>query len=237
METIVKYGKKFLNLLGIETIVRLLKSNSAINQDGWYLSVKKKKPLDKDGNAIPWFTYASIDFLKNRIQKTHHIFEYGSGGSSIWFSKHAQSVDSVEHHEGWYNKIIQLAKPLPNLKVSLVQLKKNHQSLEYAILAFIRDDEGNNNYINHVNTTEKKYHIVIIDGLFRNDCLVACLSNLTKDGIIILDNTNYSKELDFGIKFMRQEGFKQLDFWGMIPIFEQKSCTTIFYKYDNCLGL
>ena len=53
---------------------------------------------------------------------------------------------------------------------------------------------------------------MVVDGLFRNDCLVAASKSLKEDGIIILDNTNYAKELAFGTTYMQEQNFKRLDF-------------------------
>lgn len=229
-------GKKILGLLGIETIARLMVSDSALNDYGWFLSVKKKKSIDRNGDPIPWFTYPAIDFLKERITKDLLIFEYGSGGSSIWFSNHAKSVDSVEHHPKWYQEVLKQTANNPNIHVHLAELKPEHQVLDYHTLAFLRDTAGND-YINQIKKGNKKYNLVIVDGLFRNDCLIPATQCLTNDGVVILDNTNYDKELSDGITFMKNQGFKRIDFWGMNPIFGQKSCTTVYYKTGNCLGI
>lgn len=231
-------GKKILGVLGIEAIARLMISDSALNDYGWFLSSKNKKSIDKNGNPIPWLTYPAIDFLKERITKDLLVFEYGSGGSSIWFSKHAKSVDSVEHHPQWHQEILKQTANNHDLTINikLAELKPEHQALDYHTLAFLRDSDGNN-YINQIEKSNKKYHLVIVDGLFRNDCITIATQFLTNDGIIILDNTNYFKELSDGITYMKNQGFKRIDFWGMSPIVGQKSCTTIYYKTDNCFGI
>ena len=40
-----------------------------LDETGWYESRDKKKPVNKNKEAIPWFTYASIFFLDKRIKK------------------------------------------------------------------------------------------------------------------------------------------------------------------------
>jgi hypothetical protein len=220
------FGKQVLNFFRIEAIVRLLKNNSALRQDGWYLSVKTRKPVDKNGDSIPWFTYPAIDFLKTRIHKTHTVFEYGTGGSSIWLSQHAQSVTSVEHVPTWYAETLQKCKECNNLQVFLVSLKPEYKQLDYHTLAFLKEQTpSDNEYINKITEGGGEFDIVV------------ATKSLNESGIIILDNTNYALELAFGINYMQEQNYKRLDFWGMIPIFGEKSCTSIFYRNNNCLGL
>jgi hypothetical protein len=43
--------------------------------------------LGSDKTEIPWYSYDSIKFLENFLQKNHHVFEYGCGASTLFFSK------------------------------------------------------------------------------------------------------------------------------------------------------
>ena len=36
---------------------------------GWLKSIRKLSSIDANGNAIPWFTYSSIHFLEERMNK------------------------------------------------------------------------------------------------------------------------------------------------------------------------
>ena len=44
--------------------------------------VARKRPLDLE---IPWFSYAAIDFLEDYLQPEMSVFEYGTGGSTLFF--------------------------------------------------------------------------------------------------------------------------------------------------------
>ncbi|MEJ2506834.1 MAG: hypothetical protein P8Y81_11300 [Ignavibacteriaceae bacterium] len=82
----------------------------------------------------------------------------------------------------------------------------------------------------------KKFDIIIIDSIFRNECLVECLNYLTDQGIIIFDDTERNEYLE-GIEFAVKEGFKKLDFSGIAPGIFFRKCTTIFYKENNCFNI
>jgi hypothetical protein len=52
-------------------------------------------------SGLPWFTFSAIEFLETWIKSHHEIFEYGCGGSTLFFAQRARSVASVEHNGKW----------------------------------------------------------------------------------------------------------------------------------------
>lgn len=210
--------------------------HSALREDGWFLTTRRKRSIDKNGNPIPWITYPCIDFLKTRITKNMSVFEYGAGGSSIWLANLAYEVDSVEHDEKFYSLLSQKTDIPSNLNIHLSPLHDSYKNLEYEKLSFLRVDKENT-YVNAVKRTKKKYHIILVDGVFRTECISLSINEMHDDGIIILDNTNYIEQLSECFENLNRNGFKRLDFWGMTPIIWGKSCTSIFYKKENCLGI
>ena len=76
-----------------------------LDETGWYESRDKKKPLNKNKEAIPWFTYSSIYFLDKRIKKGMKIFEFGSGNSTLWFANKGCFLNTYEHNLSWYNTL------------------------------------------------------------------------------------------------------------------------------------
>ncbi len=64
----------------------------------WELSMRIK-PENLRGRitaATPWFTYATIDWLSANLRPNFNVFEYGCGGSTLYFAKRARKVMSVE---------------------------------------------------------------------------------------------------------------------------------------------
>jgi len=61
-----------------------------------------RSPLDLE---LPWFSYAAIDFLEDHLDPTMKVFEYGSGGSTLFFARRVASVVSVEDNPEWYNRV------------------------------------------------------------------------------------------------------------------------------------
>src|SRR5262245_35793658 len=61
-----------------------------------------RTPLDLE---TPWFSYAAIDFLDHFVQRGMTVFEYGSGGSTLFFARRAKTVYSVEDNLTWHELV------------------------------------------------------------------------------------------------------------------------------------
>ena len=61
---------------------------------------------DAKGDPVLWMTYSAIDFLESLDLSACRVFEYGSGGSTLFWQKRCASIVSVEHFSPWYRKMI-----------------------------------------------------------------------------------------------------------------------------------
>ncbi|GIV43175.1 MAG: hypothetical protein KatS3mg035_0298 [Bacteroidia bacterium] len=201
-----------LNSLRIGPWVQLAIKSELI-ENGWHQSFIKKKSIDKQGNPIPWLTYSFLDFIQPRLQKSFVMFEYGCGNSTLWFAKYVQHIDSVEHEKNWYEQI----QP---------QLPSNAQ------LYF--KDLNSEDYEKCILTTPHFYDIILIDGRKRWESAQNSIQKLKENGVIILDNSERYPEI---FKFLQSQGFKEISFTGLAAIVPLKTCTTVFYKENNILGI
>ncbi len=186
-------------------------------EEGWFRSLEEKKPVDKNGNPIPWFTYPAIDFLEKRLNRNLTAFEYGCGSSTLFFSERIKEIISVETNIDWYNKI----KPNLNSNCNLI---------------YYDGKSANYKYSESIKQFFKKFDLIIIDAFDRNEVIKVSTEYLNNDGVIILDNSDVEEYKD-GIEFLISRGFKKIDFWGIQAAYINKTCTTIFYKTENCLGI
>jgi len=183
---------------------------------GWFNSANKKMPVNKNEQPIPWYSYPFLNFIDSRLSKQMTIFEYGSGNSTIWLAARVGNVKAVEHNLLWFNKI---SPRLPN-NVEIVY----------------REDGSIKDYCREILNSNTFYDIIIVDGVDRNCCLKLSLEKLKKDGVIILDNSERS-EYQNGISLIMSKGLKRLDFSGMGAIANSLTCTTVFYRENNCLSI
>lgn len=183
---------------------------------GWFRSLKEKKPVDKEGNPLPWFTYSAIEFIQTRLSENLKIFEFGSGNSTIFFSERVSLVYAAEHDKNWLNKL------------------KNYESEKLKL--FYTNSDTPEQYIKPLIDSDSKFDIIIVDGLYRSNCIKNSLEFLTEEGIIILDDSEREEYSD-AIDFLLKHKFKKLEFWGIAPTVFLKKCTSIFYQEKNCLGI
>ena len=183
---------------------------------GWLRSVETGTPVDRAGDALPWFTYASIYFLNHRIRPEMAVFEYGSGGSTLWWSRRVRRVVACEHDLAWF-KSVQARVPA-------------NAELLY------RELSPAGAYVRTIQDYDRQFDIIVIDGRDRVQCAMNSLAALKDDGVLIWDNSDRPRYRE-GFAFLASQGFKRLDFAGDGPINAFRSCTSIFYRAENCLGI
>ena len=54
---------------------------------------------------IPFMTSDEISFIEKEFNENNIVLEWGSGGSTIQFSKLVKKYYSIEHDREWYNKV------------------------------------------------------------------------------------------------------------------------------------
>lgn len=202
------------SLLTINTL--LVNKKSYLRSTGYLRSFKQGHPCDANGEFLPWMNYPVVAFLKERLNKDINIFEYGSGYSTRFYAQRVGTVTSLEYNQLWYNRI---KDTLPN-NVTLIYQKS--------------DIDGQ--YCRAIQQSKQKYELVIVDGDDRHNCMRVCIDSLTKNGVIILDDSQRA-EYDEGILALEQSGFKRIHFEGLKPKGKHMDRTTIFYKDQNCLGI
>ncbi|WP_337873064.1 hypothetical protein [Ignavibacterium sp.] len=194
-----------------------MKEFGYLSDEGWFSSLNSGESVDKFGEPIPWFTYPAIDFLKERLNKNMTVFEYGSGSSTLFFANRVKEIISFETDRSWFEKV--KSKLPPN--ASIILFDENNSAISYPKV---------------IDPLNKKFDIIIVDAIERNEVLLNSINYLKEDGVVILDNSDrdeYRNTMDELKKFH----FKRIDFWGIQAAYLNKTCTTIFYKSENCLGI
>lgn len=95
---------KYLDDLSLRYTIEAI--NNLIIEFGLMNSIQKKECVDKHNNAIPWYTYPAIEYIKQLDFSDKRIFEYGSGNSSKFWAKLAKEIVSVEHDKEWYENCL-----------------------------------------------------------------------------------------------------------------------------------
>jgi precorrin-6B methylase 2 len=183
-----------------------LRYHSYLADIGWFNSWKKQRPVGPGGDPLPWFTYPAISFLDRRLRSEMVVFEYGCGNSTYWWAARVAAVYSCEHDFGWYEAIRNNLPP--NAHLSLC---------------------SGDDYVEAIHRAKSKFDLVVIDGRQRVKCMMTCLSALKDDGVIVVDNSDLI-EYENGSNFLRENGFKEINFDGPGPVTANSWRTSIFYR-------
>lgn len=164
-------------------------------------------PLNADNEPIPWFSYPATEFLETLDLSAARIFEYGSGGSTIYLEKRCKEIVSVEQDKKWLSRIKEMSSGKTDFK-----LRTTVKSFSNAIL----EEEG-------------KYDLVIIDAIpeFRSACVVNSVEKLADEGIIILDDSAIYREAYGALKKIDE---CPIDFIGLSPMEDVVQTTTFFFN-------
>ena len=188
-----------------------------LSPSGWTRSVGLGKPITRSQEALPWFTYPFIRFLEPRLQPGWRVFEFGSGNSTRWFSGKGCTVTSVEHDARWVEALAREFEG--NSRVTLL----------------LRDLESGA-YAHAIRDVQPGFDLILIDGRDRVACCRNAVGALKPDGVILWDNADRT-EYGEGYRFLTEQGFKRLDFFGLGPINSRPWSTAVFYRAGNCLGV
>jgi hypothetical protein len=187
-----------------------------LTSSGWINSRRENLPVDGDGRPLPWYTYPAIDFLARRVAPDMRVFEFGSGNSTMWWANQVEHVTSVEHDPQW---AIRMASQVPDNVAFL------HVPLE-----------ADGDYCRTALRSGERFHVIVIDGRDRVNCVKHCVKALRDDGVIVWDDS-HRRRYRPGQRFLERRDFRQLEFRGLGPIDTTESETSVFYRDGNCLGL
>ena len=137
-------------------------------------------------NGEPWIVPESLNALKSIIQSSWDVFEWGSGGSTVFWAKHCNSVVSIEHNTEWIKRTSDL--------LNKHEVDRSKVNLQYC--------SGKPDKFRSYADTIKSFgmfDLVYIDGeaSSRGWCLTNALDHVEPGGYLLLDNSNWLKrELD-----------------------------------------
>lgn len=190
--------------------------NSYLYATGWIQSIDAKKPVDKDGNPIPWMNFPVVALLKEKLTSDLNLFEYGSGYSTYFYAGKVNSVVSVEYDERWY------------------QFVKANAPANVTVIYQQQDNDGD--YCRVITTQDSQFDVVVVDGRDRINCVKQCLPQLSAKGVILLDDSQREK-YEEAIAYAVDNNFKALNIEGLKATGNGVARTTILYRDGNCLGI
>jgi len=148
--------------------------------------ITRREPVELE---LPWFSYAAIDFLKSYLRNEMQVFEFGSGGSTLFFAQHCKSVTSVEDNAHWCEIVA----------AKLARRGIENADVRYQPVAFTREEEFvASDYLKAVR--QSIVDVIVVDGTewtanVRPICFRAAEEQIAPGGIIVVDDSWRYREL------------------------------------------
>src|SRR5690554_1369486 len=191
--------------------------------------------------GLPWMTYDAIEFLDKICNSGIRVFEWGSGGSTLFFASRCKDVVSVEHDTFWIKSLREKLEDLNLKNVSVKGIegvpidnfnKLNPENPD----DFISKDKKSSGlsfekYVNSIDQFETEcFDIVVVDGRARNSCIKRAIPHIKRGGYLIVDNSDRKYYLSPFPNLNNPAVCEKREFMG--PVFFQHafSKTSVFRK-------
>jgi len=136
----------------------------------------------------PWIAPGAVRFCIEHLDRQGIGLEWGSGRSTIWFGERLKSLISVEHDLHWHSKIKRQLEGKGYANVDYRYVPLNHDRSEPTVPYY-------ENLPDYVRVAEEcldeSLDFVVVDGHYRQACILAALPKIKTGGLLLVDNTNW----------------------------------------------
>jgi len=158
---------------------------------------KEWKAINSKGKSLlelqlPWISVASKNMISDFLQKNGrlNIFEFGSGGSSLFFNNNGAKLISIEHDKEWFNKLNEI-KEKTNTQWQIIHVPPEikNVSQKYPSVFPGYENADFSSYVKSIDTYENDtFDLILVDGRCRLKCLKHARKKVKIGGWIVLDN-------------------------------------------------
>lgn len=132
---------------------------------------------------MPWWSFGAVTYLGSRLRPDLEVFEYGSGGSTIWVGSKVRHVTCVEDEKEWADLVASAAAAKHLGGVSVL-----HRPFDFWKTETFKDSD----YL--LSLGGRTYDVIIVDGKewsdpVRDVCFWRAEDHIKKGGIIVLDDS------------------------------------------------
>jgi len=210
----------------------------------WFRILRSgKAPIDLE---LPWITLPATDFLRRIVQPGMKVFEWGCGGSTLFYANRGCEVTAIEHSLPWCDMVSARLSSIPASRCRVehvppddVEFATDQRNIAGASVSYrstSSEFEGKTfaGYSSNIDSyPEGFYDIIAIDGRARSSCLFHALKKLKIRGYLLFDNSERD-EYRQGME-MIPEHWPRVDFVGPIVSCQNFGCTSVWQVCDGPL--
>ncbi|WP_406427826.1 class I SAM-dependent methyltransferase [Streptomyces sp. NBC_01589] len=157
--------------------------------------VLRKSPLT---SRLPWLPFRVIERLEKHLTNESRVFEFGGGGSTMWFADRVGEVVTVEHDDDWFRAL-----------KDAVSRRDNCQVLYRAA------DDDFAGYVGAIaNYADGYFDVVVVDGRNRIRCLQSAMGKVRPGGLLILDDSERAR---YSEAFVIAAAWPHVTYRGLTP--------------------
>lgn len=188
----------------------------------WRRSLEAGRSPLADG--VPWINLGARFFIEFVLTPEGIVYEYGSGGSTIFYLKRTRRVYSVEHDPNWFERVraVMTEKGLTNCDLRLIPPEpvfvQNGDPEDPA--AYSSSDErykgySFRRYASSIDSfSDAFFDFVSVDGRARPSCIYHAHRKVKFGGYLMLDNSDISK---YQKAKELLSGWNKHEFYGPVP--------------------
>jgi hypothetical protein len=189
----------------------------------WFSSFRPGRSLM--GQAQPWVPFETENWLRHYLKPYMQVFEYGSGGSTIFFAERVEKVFTIEHDKKWYMLVSKALaqRGITNCSYLLHEPEPIAGNLstvdESQSSSFIYDDyyvgTTVHEYVRAIDVhPDHTFDLVLVDGRARTECIQHAIPKIKPGAYLMLDNSNNA---DVAQIVRKLQSYPHIVFRGIAP--------------------
>jgi hypothetical protein len=206
---------------------------------------KKSETCRAVDDRIPWMTFEAIRYLDNFVTQDSRVFEWGMGGSTLFFLDRTRHVVSVDHDPVWFERLkMMLAghshwagyqhspKSLASSDPSIVNLPTDPTNCN--LYGSSNPDFRYHTFENYVRAIDRyddeSFDVIVVDGRARPACTKHAIPKLREGGVIVLDNAERPQYHRIHELLSDSKQWQRIDCGGPAPYAKHFWSTVIWKK-------
>lgn len=132
---------------------------------------------------MPWWTFGAVREIEGRVHKAMEVFEYGSGGSTVFLAQRCRMVTAVEDDPQWTEAVRKEGARRGLTNIQILKCPYDFvQAHQFEDSDYFRSIRG------------KKYDLVVVDGQeygiqVRGSCFWEAERHIRAGGMILVDDS------------------------------------------------
>jgi hypothetical protein len=184
-------------------------------------------------DAVPMMTFDAIAWLGTYLRPGMHVFEWGSGGSTIFLTQRVERLVSVEHDTDWYRRTKdRIGSVSADRLTYILQPPETGSGSEDGFRSTDERYRGMH-FASYVRTIDDfpdaAFDLVSVDGRARSACLTRAVRKVKPGGFILLDNSDRE---EYAAAMKELECFERIDFRGLAPYITDIGQTSVWEIRD-----